>query len=519
MDRPIVTIKQGKLQGIVEENILGSCFLSFKGIPFAAPPLGNLRFKDPEPPSSWEGIRDASKNAGDISAQWGSQIIVGGEDCLYLNIYIPYNIYQTTGNPVMVWIHGGAYLVGSGNDTHKRPDYLMAKDVILVSVNYRLGALGFLNLGHEAASGNQGLKDQVAALKWIKENIKSFGGDPNNITVFGVSAGLFHKAILQSGIITCDWAMIRNQPEVTSFKLASILGSDSKDPEEVVKFLRTIPATKIVEAQSKVLTPEESRILNVPFGPTIDDKAKSPFLPCSIYQLSNDDNDIPIMVGFTSHEYIMFFKDTSEKILRRMYAELPRYIEAFINSQNSEKIMELTERVKHQYFHNRPFTEESIPSIIRFLSDIHFDIPIQEFVDKRRKKKQALTYFYTFSYVGNQMTETKLMGNKLTTIGASHADDMSYLFYLPKCKVNDPKPPAIGTNDRRIIEILTEMWTNFAKTGNPTPALNQYITTTWLPATPDTFNYLDIGDTLQLLTITDSSNVLQESELKKSCKC
>jgi len=101
--------------------------------------------QDPEPPASWENIRDASKNAGDVCAQLEqspTQAVIGSEDCLYLNIYIPYNVYRTTGNPVMVWIHGGSYLTGSGNDTHKRPDYLMAKDVILVSINYRLGALG-----------------------------------------------------------------------------------------------------------------------------------------------------------------------------------------------------------------------------------------------------------------------------------------------------------------------------------------------------------------------------------------
>lgn len=103
-----------------------------------------IQNKDPEPPIPWEGIRDASKNAGDVCAQL-EQLpaqTVGSEDCLYLNIHIPYNVYLTTENPVMIWIHGGAYLVGSGNDTHKRFDYLMAKDVILVSINYRLGAFG-----------------------------------------------------------------------------------------------------------------------------------------------------------------------------------------------------------------------------------------------------------------------------------------------------------------------------------------------------------------------------------------
>lgn len=100
-----------------------------------------------------------------------------------------------------------------------------------------------------------------------------------------------------------------------------------------------------------------------------------------------------------------------------MYADLPRYIENFMNSQNPKKITQLIEQVKQRYFDNKPFTEESIPSIIRLLSDIHFNIPTDDFVDKRRKRKQASTYFYKFSYVGNQMTQTRLMGNKLTTIG------------------------------------------------------------------------------------------------------
>ncbi|XP_011632726.1 neuroligin-3-like isoform X2 [Pogonomyrmex barbatus] len=314
MDRPIVTVVQGKLQGIFEENVLGSHYLSFKGIPFAAPPVGELRFKDPEPPAPWEGIRDASRNAGDV--------------CTQLELFGALSSQTVIGNSVMVWIHGGAYLEGNGNDTHYRPDYLMAKDIILISVNYRLGALGFLNLDHKVASGNQGLKDQIAALKWIKENIEVFGGDPNNVTVFGASAGgssthflmlsplskgLFQKAILQSGISTCDWAII-NHSDTNAFKLASILGVDSKDPKKVIEFLRTVPAAKIVETQYRVLTPEEARIIFIPFGPTIDDKAERPVLPYPISQLLDDDNNIPIMVGNTSHEYIFFLKGITKLI-------------------------------------------------------------------------------------------------------------------------------------------------------------------------------------------------------------
>ncbi|XP_019889012.2 esterase E4-like isoform X1 [Ooceraea biroi] len=527
MNRPIVTVKQGKLQGILQENVLGSHYVAFKGIPFAAPPVGELRFKDPEPPASWDGIRDASENGGDVCSQLDpfTKTVIGGEDCLYLNVYVSRELYGTTRNPVMVWIHGGAYLVGSGNDILYRPDYLLAKGVILVCVNYRLGAFGFLNLGHETASGNQGLKDQIAALKWVKENIRVFGGDPGNITVFGISAGgacahlltlspvskdLFHKAIFQSGISTCTWAIEENQPEANSFKLASILGNDSKDPETVVEFLRTVPAEKIAEAQYQVLTAEEARVSNVPFTPTIDKKAKRPVLPRPLHQLLDEDNDIPIILGHTSHEYLMFLKDTEEITVKTIYGNIPRYVEKFINSSDPKKVMQLTEHVKQWYFNDKPCTENSFPFIIQFLGDIFFGLPTKELVNRRRKRKQAPTYLYTFSYIGSQITSTKLMGHVLPIIGASHADDTSYLFYKTKCKINDSKPPAVGTKDRKVMEALTSMWANFAKTGNPTPVVDQNVSTIWLPATADAFNYLEINDALQCATITDYTNIFQE---------
>ncbi|XP_029169678.1 esterase E4-like isoform X1 [Nylanderia fulva] len=470
MERPVVTVKQGKLQGIFEDNVLGSRYLAFKGIPFAAPPLGDLRFKDPEPPASWEGIRDASKNAGDVSVQLQTLptlAIIGSEDCLYLNVYIPYNLYRTSRNPIMVWIHGGAYLMGNGNDTAVRPDYLMAKDVILVSINYRVGALG-----------------------------------------------LFNKVILQSGIATCLWAQVE-EAEASAFELASMLGNDSKDPVEVVNFLKTIPAHKIVGQQFQVLISEKSRITKIPFGPTIDEKAKEPFLPCPISQLLDDDSDIPIIVGYTSHEYIMFLNDISEEVLKTKFANLDPFIKVF--TKDPEKITQLTEQVKQHYFHNKPITKESIPSIVQWMSDLYFCIPVNNFVNDQRKKKKAPIYLYNFSYVGNEMTSTKLMlNNDLPMIGASHTDDVTYLLYKPKCKVDNPKPPAIGTKDREVLEVLTKMWTNFAKTGNPTPIVDEHVTTIWLPATADSFNYLDIDSTPKLLTITDYNNILGDLELQES---
>ncbi|CAA9998704.1 unnamed protein product [Nesidiocoris tenuis] len=182
---PEVTLKIGKLKGVVSRSYAGREFNAYLGIPFAKPPIGSLRFQDPVPLEPWSGTLDASK-PGNMCLQMQDE---GNEDCLYLNIYTP-KIDSTDGKglDVLVAIHGGGFQNGFSH--MQEPDYLMDRDdLILVTFNYRLGILGFLSLGDEYLPGNYGLKDQVLALRWIKENIGSFGGDANKITLLGCSAG------------------------------------------------------------------------------------------------------------------------------------------------------------------------------------------------------------------------------------------------------------------------------------------------------------------------------------------
>ena len=216
----IVATKSGKIEGSFENGLY-----VFKGIPYAAPPVGDLRWMPPQPAKPWSGVRPAKK-FGPIAPQ---NMMAGGpimqvpqpqdEDCLFLNIWTPG--LDNASRPVMVWIHGGAFTIGSGSDPMYDSDRLPKRgNIVLVTINYRLGMLGFLRLkevtgGKIPATGNEGLLDQVAALKWVKENIAAFGGDPDNVTVFGESAGgmsigclmampsargLFHKGILESGV-------------------------------------------------------------------------------------------------------------------------------------------------------------------------------------------------------------------------------------------------------------------------------------------------------------------------------
>ncbi|CAL7935362.1 unnamed protein product [Xylocopa violacea] len=516
MGEPIVTVKQGKLRGAVLNSSLGCPYIAFKNVPFAAPPVGSLRFKDPQPPAPWTGIRDAT----DDTIRSGIQMqevepfdIFGTEDCLYLNVYTN-SLNQS--KPVMFWVHGGAFIVGGGGFDRARGDYLLAKDVVVVSTNYRLGAFGFLNLGHRVASGNQGLKDLIASLEWVKENIANFGGDPSNVTIFGLSAGaalvhalilsprtkgLFHKAILHSGSANCSWCSDQKSVELC-FKLAAVLGKDSRDPVEVVEFLRTVPASDIVRAQQSVLSIEEQVTFQLAFAVNKDDMAENPVLPEKIEQLIAKCEDIPLIVGCTTEEFIMLIKDDDERTKAILNEYLPIHVKNLASLKNlgEADTKKLLETVKQRYFGNKPINEVSIREIVAFLSDIYFVIPATMLLEQLAKRNRAPSYHFRFSYVGNEKTPTDLL-TKRSIRGASHTDDSAYLLYLPRCKVDNPDAPAVGTKDRVTMERMTRMWANFAKTGNPTPTHDEFIQTTWKPVTTNEFCYLNIGDELKFLPI------------------
>lgn len=218
-ERPIVQIENGRIQGVIEYQMQ-----AFKNVPYAAPPVGEFRWRPPQPAISWSGVRDAGKFGSSCPQMFvknlsAGLILPGSEDCLKLNVYLPEKANKNL--PVMVWFHGGGLLVDGSSDPQFTPINLVKNGVIVVTVDYRLGSLGFFapkELIEEAKAkgepvGNYGTMDQIASLKWVKKNIAAFGGNPNNVTIFGQSAGgrsvtwlmvsdaargLFHKAIAQS---------------------------------------------------------------------------------------------------------------------------------------------------------------------------------------------------------------------------------------------------------------------------------------------------------------------------------
>ncbi|XP_012287397.1 esterase FE4-like [Orussus abietinus] len=531
MSSPVIKVKQGELRGTTLESVLGPSYFAFKGIPFAAPPVGSLRFKDPQPPAGWSGVRDASKHAGDVCAQQ-MQLppfsFFGDEDCLYLNVY---TTSLDEKRPVMVWIHGGGFTGGSGNETFVGPDYLIKENVILVTFNYRLGVLGFLNLDHKLAPGNQGLKDQVAALSWVKENIPAFGGDPENVTIFGESAGgasvhyltlsplakgLFHKAIMQSGTATCEWAHGQGLPE-RSFKIAKILGSESTDPEEVVEFLREIPVDKLVEAQTKIITPEENVFLNLPIGPGVDDKSENPFLPHPVEKYAEKGIQVPVVIGHTTNEGIMFLKGIDEHSLDLYEKHLQQFIYNNVSWKDPKYVSELEKTIRKAYFNDKPIGKDLIQNLSELISDIHFVKDIKAII-KTQRKQPTPTYYYLFSYRGEQPTITQAMGKGNYAKGVSHADELSYMFHMPHFLSEDLKPPRPGSRDWITMERLLRLWANFAATGDPTPRQDDLIGTTWKPITEEEVNIFDIGEDVQNKVDIPSERYAAWERLRKKSK-
>ncbi|XP_063379373.1 esterase FE4-like [Cydia fagiglandana] len=334
----IVTVKQGKLQGATDTLYDGSTYYSFKGVPYAQPPVGQLRFRAPLPPQSWKGIRQATEY-GSICAQTDS-VFKGSEDCLFLNVYTT-SLHGRT--PVMVFIHGGSYITGSGNDDLYGPKFLVQQNVVLVTLNYRLEVLGFLSVETPEVPGNAGMKDQVAALKWIKENIAKFGGDPDNITIFGESVGacsvthhiaspmtkgLFHKVIAQSGTSVQDGTMSEGSKS-RAFRVGKYLGRDTNNTTELLEFLRSLPAANLTNLTIATSTDDEMyRVLPARFFPVVEKKFDNVEAFLSEYPLdtlqSKRIRKVPLMLGYNSAEAIIMIQDRLGKL--DIYNNNPSYL-------------------------------------------------------------------------------------------------------------------------------------------------------------------------------------------------
>jgi para-nitrobenzyl esterase len=443
----------------------------YRGIPYAAPPVGPLRWQPPQAAKAWEGIRECYE-FGPAAPQRPSPMLATfpgmalgaatNEDCLYLNVWTPAT-RDSKPLPVMVWIHGGGYVMGSGSQRLYEATDLARRGVVVVSINYRLGALGFLahpQLTAEsphAASGNYGLLDQIEALRWVRRNIAAFGGDPQCVTIFGESAGggsvfsllvsppakdLFHRAIAESGP-ALNYAHL-TKPHY-GFEPAERMGVDFANkcgaPEgpEQLSALRAMSAETLVKAVGGLEEPREFTLRNglLRMAPIVDGWV-IPDDPMTILAQGRQ-NAVPLIVGANQDEGTMF----------TLMTRLPKSIDGW-HSALASNFEDQAATFRGLY--PAASVGDIRGSMANLLGDLIFVAPAR-YVARQMKNVSAPAYLYHFAHRPPGPT-----GNML---GAHHGAEIAYV--LDNLELSRD----VSKVDEQIRDTMLAYWVQFATTGNP----------------------------------------------------
>ena len=451
--------------GVVEGKEHGGV-RAFLGIPYAAPPVGELRWKPPAPAAKWSGVRKATEFAsrcmqGRVFDDMVFRDPGISEDCLTLNVWSPAS--EAKGKlPVMVWIYGGGFVGGGTSEPRQDGEALAKRGVVVVSMNYRLGAFGFLALPELAqesgrnSAGNYGLLDQVAGLEWVKRNIEAFGGDPANVTIFGESAGsfsvsalmasprakgLFHKAIGESGGAFSSKGLAFD-PEAVSAEKGAKFAKDSLGAE-TLKELRAMPAQKILDASLK-----EGRGFG--FGPDVDGY----FLPESVPGIfaSGKQNDVPLLAGWNHDE-------GSFEVVFAPKAPTVESVRAMATKEFGAKSEEFL----------RLYPADTDARALHAAEDLAGDQFIAwsawRWIEAQSVTGKQPVYRYRFDLAPPDDPKGK------PGMGAYHSAEIEYVFGALDSKSWIPWRP----EDRKTSEFLQKYWVNFARSGDPNgPGLPQW---------------------------------------------
>jgi para-nitrobenzyl esterase len=427
---PVIKIKQGQVQGFVKDDVN-----VFRGLPFAAAPVGDLRWREPKAPAKWSGVRAANAYGGVCNQQ---------EDCLYLNVTRPASATEKSKLPVIMWIHGGAFVVGSGAADGTS---FAKQGVILVGINYRLGRAGWF--AHPALTrenpkgllGNYGLMDQIAALEWIQDNIERFGGDKKNVTIAGGSAGaisvnylmlakqsrgLFHKAISQSGfgriyaqaLHTEDGSPSVEQLGAAFAERAGIKGDDAA----AAQALRALPFAELMRASGGIGAPDQQRPMAD--GKLVLSAAADGF--AMKRQVA-----VPFMLGGNRDEASLTRRNTNGA---ERLAAITQNKDAFLSIFDPNK------------------TGDADRTIARLISDQTIGEPNRALA-RLHTARGAPVFVYHFSYVP--------AAQRATSFGMAHAVETAYTFNSPRAGT------PFDDEGKAIAEAANRYWAAFAKTGNP----------------------------------------------------
>jgi para-nitrobenzyl esterase len=442
--------------GVVEGKDDGAV-RAFLGIPYAAPPVGELRWKAPVAAAKWKGARKATDFGshclqGDVFGDMKFRDAGGSEDCLTLNVWAPAKA-SASKLPVMVWIYGGGFVAGTTSEARQDGTQLAQQGVIVVSMNYRLGVFGFFvhpdlakESGHNSA-GNYGLMDQLLALHWVHDNIAEFGGDPGNVTIFGESAGsfsvsahmgsplskgLFQKAIGESGAAFHSSGLSfesRSSREEKDVKVISEKMGVSKLAD-----LRAIPAEKLIEA----FIPPKSQGFD--FGPNIDGYFLPDTLP-SIFA-SGKQSDVPLLAGWNHDEGSFEIAFSPQK-------PTPETFKAAAEKDFGDKAPEFLKLYQPES------DEHFLRSVEDFAGDKFIAFSTWDWMEAQSKTGKQPIFRYRFDIVPPGDPKTPPMG-------AYHSAEIEYVFGQLNARVAPPRP-----EDTQVSELMRKYWSNFARSGDP----------------------------------------------------
>ena len=461
----VVRVDGGELQGVVDDGVA-----SFKGIPYAAPPVGELRWRPPQPPAPWTGVRPAAEFGVDcMQGRFGPPPAAGApgppassEDCLFLNVWRPASATSGAKLPVMVWIHGGGFVFGSGSFPMTSGAQFARHGVVLVSLNYRLGRFGFFAFPAlsrerpEEAKGNYAYMDQIAALQWVKRNIATFGGDPGNVTIFGFSAGgvsvhsllaspmargLFHKAIAESGgsrdsVLTArplrEDGVDPNYPvsaETIGLTFARSMGIEGSDPAALAK-LRVLSAEQVLRGAP---APTGTNAPSIETTPILDGKLVTETAETA-YKARRQPR-VPLLLGSNSADTAgNRIKATTKEQLFARYGQWSGQAKAAYDPDGSGDLAALIAKANDDFGQAEP---------ARFAANAF-------------AANGSPVYLYRFSYVQAGMREQM-------RAGAPHGGEIAYVFdTLSAGRGGVPTP-----EDQAVARMAQGYWVNFARTGDP----------------------------------------------------
>ncbi|XP_069695016.1 esterase FE4-like [Periplaneta americana] len=512
-DPLVVSTAQGYLRGSVLTSRKGRTIYSYRGVRFANPPVGELRFKAPQPPDSWDGVRNATEDGFACPQPEADTEIPTSEDCLFLNVYTT-ELPTNDSNPnrsVLVFFHAGGWYSVTAASSLYGPQYLMDQDIVLVTTNYRLAALGFLSTGDDVLPGNYGMKDQVATLRWVQQNIATFGGNPNSVTIGGysvggasgwfhmmspMSRGLFHRIISMSPSINTFWDL-NNNPMDQAKRQAALLNCPQDTSKQIADCLRGKKAQDIASTFNGMLDWGYDPLL--PFTPVVEQEStEERFLsesPMKILQEGNFVN-VPYMTGMNKDEFNYRALDVinNSSWADDMYNNFETVFPIVcMYEQGTNKSRTVSGVFKELYLNNEPITLHSFAGLGNLYSDAFIRYG-QDLISKTVANiSKEPVYSYLFEYQG-RYSHRYWPGTK-TPIGVSHHDDLIYLFYIsllfPEFKTEDP--------ESQMVEKLTKLWANFIQTGNPTPEPQELLdNVTWHGMTSNNLYYLSIDSQLQM---------------------